>query len=569
MKLRKILAPATWQGLAITAGVLLGSTALTPPAKAIEFEYGEVSGSVYTTLSAGATIRAAQRNRRFVSGPLKAFGYIGGNGGDGSLGNEWSPDGDDGNLNFDEGDVVTAPVRGTTELDARWKNLGFYARGTAFYDYIFDNNDLQRNGSKTRPRYLQPNAQDDARMGWEMQDLYVRGEFDIGTQPLNVRIGQQTITWGEAMFSGNAINVINPLDISKLVIPGTELRDGLMPVPMAWASYEIQEGLTVEGFYQWQFRPTRFPPNGTFFGTDFLGEAIDRTTGVAFPNDCGDTMPGNLCFRTRPYNHPGDSGNWGIASRIFSEELNSTEFGLYFIHYTDRNPSISYSNDGRGGLYNYQDYRRNIKLVGGSFNTTIDSIGWSLAGEVSYKMDASGWIYGGDTIGIAAATPGYVYGSVPVDAWTGVLRGLRTIPEGNPFVQALGASGITLIPELSMSYVPTMPDGKNLLAGSTSADQGRATKASTSGIMIVSVAYDDPFGVGVNATPNFVYYHSIQGSSPLLGQWVKGAGGYSVGVNFEYQKAWNASLGYTNKLGSRSWTQNDMDFVSMSVSYVF
>jgi hypothetical protein len=133
--------PARFTRRIATCVVALTGLALASNAgHAIDFEYGEVSGSLINTVSAGLQIRAEQRDKRFVS-PANGGTTIPG----------LSTNSDDGNLNFDQGDVVSSPLRLTTELNATWRNFGVYGRGTAFYDAVLDRNELAVNGPASRP----------------------------------------------------------------------------------------------------------------------------------------------------------------------------------------------------------------------------------------------------------------------------------------------------------------------------------------------------------------------------------------------------------------------------------
>jgi hypothetical protein len=51
---------------------------------------------------------------------------------------------DDGNLNYDKGDLASNMFRATGELTLAWKNFGAFVRGYAFYDYENEDNDRQR-----------------------------------------------------------------------------------------------------------------------------------------------------------------------------------------------------------------------------------------------------------------------------------------------------------------------------------------------------------------------------------------------------------------------------------------
>ena len=62
------------------------------------------------------------------------------------------------------------------------------------------------------------------------------------------------ISWGESTFLPNGINVINPVDLSKLRVPGSELKEAFLPTNGLWANQELTKNLSVEGFYLTQPR---------------------------------------------------------------------------------------------------------------------------------------------------------------------------------------------------------------------------------------------------------------------------------------------------------------------------
>ncbi|MCE3321333.1 DUF1302 domain-containing protein, partial [Staphylococcus aureus] len=73
---------------------------------------------------------------------------------------------------------------------------------------------------------------------------------------------------GESTFIGNSINSINPIDVSAFRRPGAEIKEGLIPVNMLFASQSLTNQLTVEGFYQLNWENTVLDNCGTFFGGD-------------------------------------------------------------------------------------------------------------------------------------------------------------------------------------------------------------------------------------------------------------------------------------------------------------
>lgn len=344
---------------ALVAAVLciyaLGTIGGPPPARAADFSDGEMQLSLDTSLSYGLSFRVSERDDDLTS--LNS---------------------DDGDRNYARG-LISNTARLISELDLAYLNFGMFARVQGFVD--FEN----RNGERERTP-LSDEAL--ARVGddFELLDLYVSGAFDIGTLPLDTRLGYQVLNWGESTFIQNSVNVINPLDVARLRKPGAELRDGLLPVPMISLATAVSPTLSVEGFYQLAWEETRVDPAGTYFSTNdyappggtraFLPltvpglEVSDQGGSLPIPpsllelvnSDLADSKvqdpetgafipspqpvqpshdPDFLSVSRNPDRDPQDSGQGGVALRYFAEGLNDTEFGFYFINHHSRLPLVS------------------------------------------------------------------------------------------------------------------------------------------------------------------------------------------------------------------------------------
>ena len=325
------------------------------PAQSFEFTSagGEVTGSFDTTLSLGARWRMEKPDSALI-------GIA--NGGTARSVNE-----DDGNLNWDRGEPVSLAAKATHDLAFNYRNYGAFLRATYFYDEAV----MGKSG-------LSSEARDQAGRDFEVLDAYLRGDFDVGDRWLGLRLGRQVVNWGESTFIQNGINVLNPIDVSRLRIPGSELREGLLPLNMLWASHDLTDRLSVEGVWMLEWEETRLDPAGTFFSSnDFLspgGENVfvgfgrrsdlrepatnpvppvlpnpvnpaelvpnpyyPATVGVAGPFD-----PEAAIWAPRePDRTAKDSGQYGVAARYFADQLNFTEFGFYFLNYHSRLPFAS------------------------------------------------------------------------------------------------------------------------------------------------------------------------------------------------------------------------------------
>ena len=217
------------------AVALLGAA----PAMAFQFKWDNgLTGSVDTTLTYGVAVRAQKRDPSLI-------GIA--NGGTSRSVNE-----DDGNLNFDKGEAFSNAVKATTDVELKWRNFGFFGRGSAFYDFKLHDSEK-----------LGPTAQDRLGSGVIGLDAFVSAAFEPFGKNLKLRVGKQVISWGESTFIGNGINIVNPIDVSKLRIPGSELKEGLIPTMAVWGQQELTRQTTVEAFYLLNWDKTRIDPRGS------------------------------------------------------------------------------------------------------------------------------------------------------------------------------------------------------------------------------------------------------------------------------------------------------------------
>ena len=331
--------------------------AVAMTAQAVEFENDAIGGNLDTTLSYGASFRTSDADP----------GYIGiANGG-----TRYSVNGDDANLNYGSG-LFSNVAKATHDLELGFKKMqdvSLFLRGTYFVDF--------ENIQGDSP--LSDAAKREVGRDMELLDAYI--SYDLPTvMPVNIRLGNQVINWGESTFIQNGINVINPIDVTKFRIPGSELREALRPVPLLSASLQITDNLTLEGFYQFKQQEMEIDPAGSYFSTkDMVGPGgryamigfgsfgqpdMDSWTdnplyglleGVparlptisnpgfnpALPPSAANApfLPSNAAAIPRGADRQaGDSGQFGFALRYFAEELNMTEFGFYFINYHSRLP---------------------------------------------------------------------------------------------------------------------------------------------------------------------------------------------------------------------------------------
>ena len=340
--------------------------------QAVEFSFAddEVAGAIDTTVSYGQLWR--------VQGQDKNNNDINTN---------------DGNRNFDTG-LVSEVFKVTSDLEVTYQNYGAFVRGTAFYDtQIMD----KRNNYYDTSLAYQPSQnvpKDDsftrgtrhsAGRDAEILDAYIYGNWDIAEKPVTARLGKQVFNWGEGLFYRGGVNTTNPVDAGKFRLPGAELKEVLVPIEALNFSVGLTDNLSMDAFYQFNFKETAVDPVGTFFSeTDLFGEggntAYNDFTGTALSPAiagynaiaAGAFGPGALAQVqaaglyqngvntsygsmlkvadvTQDINAKND-GQYGFSLKYIAEELNSTEFGAYLVNYHAKEPTIYADLNGYSGV---------------------------------------------------------------------------------------------------------------------------------------------------------------------------------------------------------------------------
>lgn len=383
----------------IAAGVALAVVATS--VQAVEFETDNFDISFDSTFSVGASWRVQSRDNSLVGKsnlyqlmtglPITtAFASCTANPTCQIPAGAWSNNSDDGNLNFDSGDMFSNVFKGVHELDVRHKDgdYGLFARGLWYYDRILMDGNLPFKDLDAYPAGAWARGENTARTEQgstlEMLDLYAWASWDLGeASTLQVRLGEQVVSWGESTFIQHSINEANAVNLRTLRNPGAELKEALIPSGMLWASVDLTESIALEAFYQYEWEHVKVDEPGTYFSTrDFLGfTGQDVHIGFGQPPE---GTPSTVAKRD-PTREADDQGQYGLKMAYFTE--GGTELGLYYMNYHSRRPLISaISANTSGQIRGFLEFPEDIQMAGFSFNTATDN-GWSIAGEVSYRMD--------------------------------------------------------------------------------------------------------------------------------------------------------------------------------------
>lgn len=469
--------------------LLMSASAYLAPAAAVTFEYGGAEFNWNNKLTAGAAWRTGKRDVGKI-GKLNVPGQQnlcsdGVGGGDDCISLSGDPEPnlrlvnarggffaaltDDGNLNYDRGDLVSAVIKLNTQLNVTWKDFVLKLNYIGFYDDRNYTLDVTHVNTQYQPASegRTDSVQNRAGLKGEFREAFLLYNFEVAERSFSLSVGNQRVRWGEAnLHLFNTLDAINPLDAILPLQPGFNLNELAVPTGMVLLSGDIIENFSFEALYQYDWDTTRVQPSGTFFSsTDPAG--IDKYRPVLslgqFPEDPnGQYVPGNpfrlfsSSIRSAALSEngtpPSDDGQYGVRLSYYAPDLNDgTEFSLYYLNYHSRVPyfSILGSNEtclrraaipgsfvaalaACGGTFNgvlapiknpaneplpvettlLFDYPEDIQMFGVSMNTT--ALGWSVSGEYSYRPNLPAQILISDVF-YAGFQPAFATQDIPLN----------------------------------------------------------------------------------------------------------------------------------------------------------
>ncbi|MEQ9464456.1 MAG: DUF1302 family protein [Haliea sp.] len=377
------------------AALLLGIGLLGLPLRALSLTWETTSGlsvDLDTTLTYGAQWRVEDASASQLRRPDPGLDFAGLLAFLSQQDTVIAQNMDDGNNNFGTG-LVSNRFSAVSDLELRYGNFGAFLRGRVFYDRVYQDQrtDLDAAGALTW------NNRDATDFGdftdatrrehgtkAELLDAWVYGNFSLGERALNLRAGRQVINWGETTFFPGINGMQNRFDASVANVPGTEVREILLPTGSIYAQFDLNAAVAMEAYYQYEWRSTRLNGVGSYFSQqDYLGPgAANYFVGAL------ELFGFNPLVPRLPDDEPGDQGQWGTALRYSLDS--GTELGLFYVRAHDKAPSFRRNSVALAGFELPVDYQviyfDDIHTVAASFSTLLGNV--QVNGEVSARMDA-------------------------------------------------------------------------------------------------------------------------------------------------------------------------------------
>jgi len=561
----------------------------TSHVQAADFNFGEnddILLQINSKLSIGASWRLGDADSRFIGAS---------NGGTGATTTT-----DDGNLNYDKNDSFSQIIKGVHDIQLSKENFGAFVRFKYWYDAALKDGDVLHgnvaNGYQPNTPLSDAGFENNSKFsGAALLDAYLYGSFDINDIPVDVRLGRQVLSWGESTFIQGGMNSTNPFDVPALRRPGAELKEGILPVGMLYGNAGVTENLSIEGFYQYEWEKTQIDGCGTYFSAaDFAASGCDQITVGPLPDQSAYQL--GLTAKRQADAEPDDGGQYGLAMRYYSPELNDTEFGLYYMNIHSRVPMINairtsiplatgeatpvfvpdYADPTGGALSALNpayliEFPEDQKYYGASFATNLSSV--AVSGEVTYKPDSPIQINGPEVLnGTLSEQPFFRFSERVTSVGYGEMaKGYdefdvtqMQITAIQFFEQTLGASRITFIAEAGLILTDGVEDepsdgstkqlyGRNSVFGVGDFDVGGGINCSnlvSAGVIgsdcsTEGFVTDSAWGyrmravfdyadvfAGVSLKPTISWAHDVSGNSPAPGQQFH-EGRKTIGLSLE------------------------------------
>ncbi|MDB5929459.1 MAG: hypothetical protein JWR60_1166 [Polaromonas sp.] len=524
---QRIFKPNARSSRAVLGGTFAATFMLAAPAMAIEIktDIPDLSVRWDNTIRANVGIRTDKPDTRILNNPTY----------------------DESDGKFGRGDLVTKRLDVLTELDVNYKNsFGARISGAGWYDDAYSDTTVRSAVPGFATSYFNNQYNSTVKRytrgpSGEILDAFVWANFRVADKPANLKVGRHTNYWGEAFLLGaHAISYSqSPVDGVKAVTsPGIELKEVFLPLGQVYLKYQPTPALSLAAQYFTEWKPSRLPYGGTYFGpADPFFEGPDR-----LPVD----PAGNSLVHAASVK-PKNAGNFGLSAKMNLEDIESTA-GVYYRRFDDYNPwfAPNFTNfvaiPGVGTVPTaYQlVYPKKVDMLAASFARVVGPV--SVGAELSYRKNGA----------LNAA------GMNPVDSqgprgntWHALINGVYLLPKS-----PLADTG-SLVAELAYSRLQkvTSNDAFFQRVGTAAC----VNPAGGPGDKSDGCSTRDYLGMAVLFTPQYLQVqpsldlefpmslsYGLRGNAPSSGGGKEGELSWSVGVKATYAQKHEFQLLYAD-----------------------
>lgn len=501
-------------------------------------------------------------------------------------GTAYSVNNDDGNLNYNRGNVENF-LKLENKLNLPIKIIDNVSSSLIFNQDFYLNFGYKNNHIKSR-----------------VLDFYVANDFYINNSRVILSIGKQSIEgWGNY--------IINPINIRKTLLPKTDFsKINTISVNMFRSLIKFSKNHTFDLFYQYDWKKTETGNNKNYFSTnDFSyegGSFFSMGQGMI-----GDTVP-FMRIKRHKDEYPRKLNQYGLAW-IWSVLNENRIIKFYYINYHSNLPIINAKTGTKEGMLtasherNFMDFintygntagyflsfPENIQLIGIDFNKKwkniiIDSK-YRYTKNSPFQIDDSSLLYaalGSVNKEIASINQvGNYYNKFEKKILGYRLHNSSSLSLKFSYISKIWLTffrvefekihGMAKKNQLKYESDGTYLTGNKNLSkfqfienNITEEDKNFAGNFSWGYSLFIQKRIKNIFN-NIKLYPRIVWNHNVKGNSPKPAAiFLSGRKELSFGLNMKYNKKLNIDISYTNYFGAGAYNLiNDRDNISFSVKY--
>jgi hypothetical protein len=468
--------------------------------------------------------------------------------------------------------LTSSRVDWWSHLTASYQDFGFDVTSTAWYDFSYDSWKTRASSAPGIPLTSYFTSRGNDPDGYiELLDAFLYGTTSLGAdQPLSFRIGREVSPWGESLyFVHNGIaGGQAPINAYQNPTNGySQASETFLPVGQASFNWQPANGLTVLGYYQFEWRRDRINPYDPYNSTlTILGgdDLNDDTRQIVLPSGAG-TAP--IVFNRTKSLLPGSTDQFGLGLRWRADDFDWGLYGVSFNAKTPefyfRPPTVAGSNFGTFNLV----FPKEIESVGVSVSGPLGdaSFGAELSARTRMPLVNAGIVLpAGDAAADNNVHPRYPIGDTLQGqfSWLYTTPPLPGIPGGASWSGEVAANDLLSATENAARLVP----------GRTHAAAALRTVFEPQFYQIrPRLDLSVPIGLGYN----------FLGLSEVDSTMNRGTADLSVGAALTFDRSWKFTLSGTHYFGVTENAflptkpsgfrepLNNGDFVSLSVARSF
>jgi hypothetical protein len=457
-----------------------------------------------------------------------------------------SQNSNDGDQDFQHG-MTSNRFEVTPVLEIKDGNFGIHISGETYIDTAY----LQRNTNDspdtinsfvTSNRNFAPSTVAVDGRNAQLLDAFAYDSKSFGAedgQTITVKVGRQTLLWGQSLFfTNNGIAAGQaPIDINNaLTLANPQASQVFLPVGQVVGTYQPNQWLTLQGYYQFEWRPDQFSGVGSYYSAlDFFGPGADRLISALVPTPSGN-LP--VYLTTGHQATPGGgNGQFGLSAQF---QLGNFDFGFYGLRFDAQSPEFyvypaAVPTAGPAGLDvgRYDPvHQKDIQIYGTSLSTTVGPV--NVAGELSGRMHQD--FFSSPVVFLPGmnenSKPGYAYGST----LNGQISAIYLTP-GLPLMPG----GAAILGEVEANRVLSVTNKQELVPG-------RTADAIGIDVSFTPTYYEVLPNLDVNIPISMVWYPT--GRSQFDNTMNAGTGVLDIGVTGTFRTVWQSGISYKDYLGS-------------------